>query len=80
MTTSRRQPQRCPSCGRLYYEHPAISRVDSRVEICPRCGTWEALAAWLGYLPSRHAQQQATETEGEDERQGYARGRHTQDQ
>lgn len=33
----------CPSCSELYCEHPAISRKDNKTEICPKCGTEEAL-------------------------------------
>ena len=38
-------PQICPRCGRKYKEPPAISRVDNKTEICPLCGTREALDA-----------------------------------
>ena len=34
---------KCPKCGRIYTEHPAISRTDNKTEICPRCGMVEAL-------------------------------------
>ena len=33
----------CPICGNEYTEHPAISRKDNITEICPTCGTKEAL-------------------------------------
>ena len=33
----------CPICGNEYTEHPAISRKDNITEICPACGTKEAL-------------------------------------
>ena len=33
----------CPLCGRLYHEHPALSRTDSETLICPDCGTRQAL-------------------------------------
>lgn len=33
----------CPKCGRKYAEPPALSRVDNNTEICPLCGTKEAL-------------------------------------
>lgn len=36
--------KKCPKCGKLYTDHPAISRTDNKTEICPRCGTIEALA------------------------------------
>ena len=37
--------RKCPKCGREYSEHPAISRLDNETEICPDCGTMEALQA-----------------------------------
>ena len=33
----------CPTCKEEYEEHPAISRRDNKTEICPDCGTREAL-------------------------------------
>ena len=33
----------CPKCGAIYHERPAISREDNTTEICPDCGTREAL-------------------------------------
>lgn len=33
----------CPRCGRPYTDPPALSRVDSKTEICPMCGMDEAL-------------------------------------
>ena len=33
----------CPKCGCTYTERPAISRYDSKIMICPDCGTREAL-------------------------------------
>ncbi len=38
-------PQICPHCGRKFKEPPAISRVDNKTEVCPLCGTREALDA-----------------------------------
>lgn len=35
--------KRCPLCGKLYDEHPALSRKDNKTLICPTCGTREAL-------------------------------------
>ena len=35
----------CPICGKEYTEHPAISRKDNKTEMCPDCGTLEALEA-----------------------------------
>jgi len=33
----------CPRCGQTYHGRPATSRADSRMLICPDCGTREAL-------------------------------------
>ena len=35
--------RKCPICGKEYQEPPAISRKDNKTEICPDCGTLEAL-------------------------------------
>lgn len=35
----------CPLCGNEYQERPALSRTDNKTEICPDCGTKQALAA-----------------------------------
>lgn len=35
----------CPICGQEYTAPPAISRKDNKTEICPDCGTQEALDA-----------------------------------
>ena len=35
----------CPICGKEYTGYPALSRKDDRTEICPDCGTKEALEA-----------------------------------
>ncbi len=40
----------CPKCGREYDEHPAISRVDDKTEICPECGIAEALEAFAKWM------------------------------
>lgn len=37
--------RKCPICGKEYQEPPAISRKDNETEICPDCGTLEALEA-----------------------------------
>lgn len=36
----------CPVCGRTYTEPPAISRRSRSIEICPECGTREAIEDW----------------------------------
>lgn len=33
----------CPRCGRMYTGRPAVSRADNTMQICPDCGTREAL-------------------------------------
>lgn len=35
--------RKCPKCGVRYKSHPTISRRDNKTEICPPCGTMEAL-------------------------------------
>lgn len=35
----------CPSCGGWYDVEPALSRADNKTEICPDCGTYEAIKA-----------------------------------
>lgn len=33
----------CPECGQQYGTRPAVSRKDRKTEICPDCGTKQAL-------------------------------------
>lgn len=33
----------CPLCGNIYEGRPALSRRDNQTQICPDCGTREAL-------------------------------------
>lgn len=35
--------KKCPKCKNKYKAYPAISRVDNKTEICPKCGIEEAL-------------------------------------
>ena len=35
--------RKCPICGKHYSAPPALSRRDNETEICPNCGTMEAL-------------------------------------
>lgn len=42
----------CPKCGKEYEGYPAISRVDNETEICPECGTREALES-AGISPEK---------------------------
>ena len=37
------QPRISPICGQTYHEPPALSRADGKTQICPDCGTREAL-------------------------------------
>lgn len=37
------QPRKCPRCGNIYRQPPALSRIDGITAICPDCGTREAL-------------------------------------
>lgn len=39
----------CPRCHKEYEEHPAISRIDNKTEICEKCGLTEALWEWFEY-------------------------------
>ena len=36
---------KCPICGQPYIGAPALSRTDNKTQICPDCGTRQALAA-----------------------------------
>ena len=38
----------CPKCGCEYIGRPALSRRDNETEICPDCGTREALEDTFG--------------------------------
>lgn len=33
----------CPFCKRQFSSSPALSRTDNAIQLCPRCGTREAL-------------------------------------
>lgn len=37
----------CPTCGKEYTGYPATSRKDNKTEICPKCGTLEAVEVFL---------------------------------
>ena len=45
MSSSNRAGRVCPLCGKRYTAPPALSRRDNATNICPECGTMEALAA-----------------------------------
>ena len=36
----------CSKCKKEFTEHPALSRDDNEMEICPECGVWEAIEAY----------------------------------
>lgn len=38
-----RKSRVCPICGEIYTGVPALSRVDNKTNICPDCGTRQAL-------------------------------------
>ena len=38
-----RKKRVCPKCGQAYHGRPAVSRADGRTQLCPDCGTREAL-------------------------------------
>jgi ribosomal protein S27AE len=41
------KPDNCPRCGAaLHRPFVALSRRDNKTEICPTCGTYEALTDW----------------------------------
>ena len=42
----------CPKCGKEYEGYPAISRANNETEICPECGTREALES-AGISPEK---------------------------
>lgn len=43
-----KKPMRiCPVCKKAYEGYPALSRTDNKTEICPDCGTLEALAQFV---------------------------------
>jgi len=39
--------RKCPKCNKRYWDYPAISRRDNKTQICPECGTQEALEDWF---------------------------------
>lgn len=50
MKLNSEMPRTCPRCGKVYTDHPALSRKDSETLICPDCGTREALES-IGVEP-----------------------------
>ena len=43
----------CPICNKKYLGFPAISRKDNVTEICPKCGTDEAIAEFIQYATAK---------------------------
>lgn len=39
----------CPICGSIINGYPALSRKDNKTEICPNCGTLEAIQIYKEY-------------------------------
>lgn len=39
--------KKCPKCGKIYTDYPALSRRDNKTYICPRCGQKEAIEDFL---------------------------------
>lgn len=54
------QVRTCPKCGGEYTEHPALSRTDNETEICPDCGTREALEDWANWKEMKEREQGQT--------------------
>ena len=55
----------CPSCGKPYAGHPALSRKDNETDICPDCGMREALeAACFSEEKQREAIKHIPDTDG----------------
>lgn len=48
MAVLRLSVKNCPRCGEDYNEFPALSRTDNKTEVCPPCGTAEAMEDFLG--------------------------------
>lgn len=40
--------KKCPRCGGVYSDYPALSRVDNKTDICSPCGTEEAIQDFTG--------------------------------
>ena len=54
----------CPICGRTYTEIPAISREDNTTEICPDCGTNQAIEIFTKYTDKQDEQEAEKKTTG----------------
>jgi uncharacterized Zn finger protein (UPF0148 family) len=40
---SEKKTRQCPLCGQQFTGYPALSRIDGKTQICPDCGTRQAL-------------------------------------
>ena len=47
------QVRECPTCKDWYKDYPALSRRDNKTEICPQCGTDEAMEDYINYQKSK---------------------------
>ena len=45
----------CPKCKKKYTHPSAISRIDNKTEICPKCGTGEAIMNYIDNLHKNRA-------------------------
>lgn len=50
MKEQQREAVKCPICGKMFTDVPALSRVDNETLICPDCGIREALGS-IGVAP-----------------------------
>jgi len=44
-----KQARICPICEKEYAEHPALSRIDNKTEICSKCGNLQAIAIFIKF-------------------------------
>lgn len=51
--TKKEEVKTCPICKKTYTGVGAISRKDSKTEICSECGTKEALEVFTKYLEEK---------------------------
>ena len=47
---ARQKRHKCLKCGKYYVGYPALSREDNKTEICPTCGTEEAMVAFMSVI------------------------------
>ena len=53
-----RKPWKCPSCGKMTTDFPALSRRDNMTDICSACGTREALEDYANHLRDEKAKKE----------------------